>query len=72
MADTTDDLAKAFKKPIETALDWATGDAPKRLIKEALDKRKEVKPEPFKFDGPKEKEEQRKQNSKKPVPRKRA
>lgn len=72
MPDSEDNLVKTIKGGFENVVDWMTGDAPKRIIMDALHKRQEEKPEPFKFDGPKEKEEQKKQSAKKPVPRKRA
>lgn len=58
MADAADNLVKTIKGGWEKAADLMSGGPVRRLF--------EPKPkgEPFKFDGPKEKEEQRKANQK--------
>ena len=60
MPDSADDLVETVKGGVRTAADWMSGGPISRLLTPT------PKPqgEPFKFDGPKEKEEQAKANSK--------
>jgi hypothetical protein len=67
MSKETYDLVNTVKDGWKTAADWMSGGPVKRLFDS------KPKGEPIKFDGPKEKEEQRKANQKttpKPAPAK--